>query len=96
MIRGDMVRIHPHGDPAAVADARVMLVSANQRSLALEFEEPPPFTVPLQPKGALGRNGGNLHVIMLLSRHELDGKPWGPWVEIKGGGHYEIEEQPHA
>ena len=31
-------------------------------------------------------------VTMLLSRQELNGAPWGPWVEMTGGGHYEIEE----
>jgi hypothetical protein len=29
---------------------------------------------------------------MMLMRRELYGAPWGPWVEVTGGGHYEIEE----
>jgi hypothetical protein len=29
---------------------------------------------------------------MFASREMLNGVPWGPWIEMIGGGHFEIEE----
>ena len=33
-------------------------------------------------------------IVMLAAREELNGAPWGPWIETFGGGHFEIEELP--
>jgi hypothetical protein len=87
---GDTVRIYPHGDPATVAQARVMIASKNGLSMVVDFEEPPPFYRPSMTGVFIHRITGR--VTMLLSRQELNGAPWGPWVEMTGGGRYEIEE----
>jgi len=81
MKAGDTVQIHVHGKPAAVATATIMLASKNQRSLAVEFPEPPIFCKRiLDSGGQIGINRETCRVTMLLMREELDGKPWGPWV----------------
>jgi hypothetical protein len=56
--------------------------------LALAFDERPPFAhlrrgITFPPR--------TREITMILGRHRLNGKPWGPWVEATGGGHYEIE-----
>lgn len=89
---GDTVRIYPHGSPATVAQARVMIASKNGLSLVVDFEEPPPFYRPGLTGVFIHRETGR--VTMILTRHVLNGAPWGPWVEESGGGHYEIEEAP--
>jgi hypothetical protein len=81
---GDLVRICPHGDPSAVAEARVVRAS-NGLFLALEFGEPVPFTGPVAC-------GMNRQVLMFLRRTVLEGKPWGPWIDVACGGHFEIED----
>ena len=84
---GDTVRVHPHGRPDLSATGAVALISSNGRSIALAFADKPPF---------VGREGFMVHpqhgVIMLACREELYGAPWGPWVEVIGGGHYEIDK----
>jgi hypothetical protein len=94
MKTGDVVRIYVHGEPTTVAEANVVLVSHNQLSVALDFAEPPSFCrrILRDTNGVVGVNIDTGRVTMLLQRIELDGKPWGPWIEVSGGGHYEIEE----
>lgn len=89
MKSGDQVRVYPHGSPGKVAVGTIAIISDNQRSIAVGFGDSPPFAVS-------GKAGVAIHpehgVMMLAHRGELEGKPWGPWVEMFGGGHYEIEE----
>ena len=86
MKAGDTVRVYPHGHPEMTAEAAVALISNNERSIALTFADKPPF---------MWIEGYMIHpelgIVMLAGREELNGKPWGPWVEMIGGGHYEIE-----
>ena len=35
-------------------------------------------------------------VMMFALREEINGKAWGPWVEMFGGGHYEMESARSA
>jgi hypothetical protein len=84
---GDMVRVYPHGSPKQSAEAKVIMLSSNGRSIAIGFSDKPPF--------AITRAGMMVHaeygIVMLAMRAELNGQPWGPWVEVVDGGHYEIE-----
>jgi hypothetical protein len=83
---GDVVYVWPHGSDDQRALAKVLLLSSNGLSIAVSFEDRPPFV--LGPTMAVHVSGG---IVMMAGRTELEGKPWGPWVEIFGGGHYEIE-----
>jgi hypothetical protein len=86
----DIVRIYPHGSPATAVRARVIIVSSNGLSVGVDFETPPPFYRGDETGIFVHRVTGR--VTMMLMRRELYGAPWGPWVEVTGGGHYEIEE----
>lgn len=92
MKTGDAVRVYPHGSPAKAATAEVVLLSGNGRSIAVAFGEiSPPFRI---VQGEI--EGVAIHpehgIMLLAHREELNGEPWGPWVELFGGGHYEIED----
>ena len=41
----DRVKVYPHGSPDQAATATVLLFSANQRSIAVAFDDKPPFAV---------------------------------------------------
>lgn len=89
MKTGDLVTIYPHGHDELGWRARVEICSANQRAIGVAFDTVPPFLNV--------REGALVHmktgkIVMLLTRETLEGKPWGPWIEVVGGGHYEIEE----
>jgi len=72
----------------------VLIVSENQLSVALEFSSVPPFAVRLlRNGGVVGVHSDTGKVVMLLGRVMLNNRPWGPWVEVTHGGHYEIEER---
>jgi len=81
--QGDSVRVYPHGKPNVNAVGTIILISSNQRSIAVGFGEKPPF--------AILKNGITIHrefgVTLIAMRYGV-----GPWVEIYGGGHYEIED----
>lgn len=85
MIRGSKVRVYPHGYPEQAAIGTVELISSNQLSIAVSFTDKPPF---VRLMAVLGPNG----IYLLASRRMLNGVPWGPWEELTGQGHYEIEE----
>lgn len=90
MRQGDQVRVYPHGSPDRAATATVTMLSANCRSIALAFgETSPPFVIVKGGGAAIHPEHG---LMLLAHREELDGKPWGPWVELFGEGHYEVEE----
>ena len=82
---GDTVRVYPHGSPEQVAEAVVDLISRNERSIALHFTEKPPFAT--IKDGGILLNTETFSITMLLRRER-----YGPWVEVMGGGHYEIED----
>jgi hypothetical protein len=87
---GDLVRVYPHGAPQDACTATVLLFSENGRAIAIVFSDMPRFRI--------GGDGIMIHratgqALMLASREfTTDGRPCGPWVEVKNGGHYEIEE----
>jgi len=85
---GDQVKVYPHGSPDKSAIGEVAKLSSNGLSIAVIFGDKPPFF--------RVKDGYAIHVnfgaTMLARREELDGKPWGPWIEIFHEGHYEIEE----
>jgi len=91
MKTGDQVRVYPHGSPGKSAIGTISIVSANQRSIAVIFEDSPPFAVSGKVGVAILPGQG---IVMLATRGELNGEPWGPWIEFFGRGHYEIEEAP--
>jgi hypothetical protein len=81
----DNVRVWPHGKVDQVAVGKVLLISSNQRSIAIAFDHIPPFA---------SANGVAIHpdhgVMFFASRFDV-----GPWIEMVGSGHYEIEiERP--
>jgi len=85
----DKVRVYPHGSPDQAALATILIVSDNQRSIAVEFSDRPPFAVDKSGGMMLHREHGT--IVMMATRGELNGRAWGPWIEMRGGGHYEIE-----
>lgn len=88
MATGSYVSVYPHGSPELAVVGHVVLLSANGLSIAVALGDPPGFKV--SGDGALLHP---THGIMLLAhRVKLNGKPWGPWIEILNKGHFEIEE----
>ena len=89
MTKGDRVKVYPHGEPEASAEGKIEIISDNQISIAVSFGDGP---LPFPPSGG-GLAIHPEHGIMLLARRELlDNKPWGPWIEVFNGDHFEIEE----
>ncbi len=87
MTRGDRVRVYPHGSPDQAAIGVVMMISENQLSIAVAFEEKPLF-VSIEEGFFVGPYG----IVMLAARYATPEGPIGPWVELDGRGQYEIEE----
>lgn len=84
MKTGDAVRVHPHGHADQAAVGTVVMISGNERSIAVAFDEMPPFAFSkAAPLIAVSPEHG---VVMLATRYDI-----GPWIELAGGGHYEIE-----
>ena len=80
----ESVRVWPHGDEGKAAVGKVVLISGNQRSIAVAFEHIPPFAF---DNGPLGVGIHPEHgAIFCAFRFEV-----GPWIEMMGMGHYEIE-----
>jgi hypothetical protein len=80
---GQRVRVYPHGTAAQAAIGTVTLISGNQRSIAVAFEELPPFAFQRMPLIGVHPEHG---IVLMAYREEV-----GPWTELAGGGHYEIE-----
>lgn len=85
--KGDKVRVHPHGDETRVGIGTVLIVSENQLSIAVAFGDPTPAIDSMKGVAIDPEHG----IILLAKREELNGVPWGPWVCIFTGNHYEIE-----
>lgn len=83
MKAGEKVRVYPHGSPDQAADGKVILCSENERSIAVAFDHLPPFVFQKAPVVGVHAEHG---VVLMAYRHEI-----GPWIELAGGGHYEIE-----
>lgn len=86
MIPGDKIRIYPHGSPEQAAEATVLLYGSKappEASLILVFDDMPAFAS--IRGGDIGLAGSE--IVMFLGHYGA-----GPWVELFGGGHYEIEE----
>ena len=88
MKAGDKVKVYPHGSPEESAVGEVAMFSSNGCAIAVVFGDKPPF-FRVEDGYAIHLNLG---ATMLARRVELDGRPWGPWVEMFHKGHYEIEE----
>jgi hypothetical protein len=82
--KGESVRVWPHGDESKMATGTVTIISGNQRSIAVAFEHIPPFAF---DNGAQGVGIHPEHGVMFFAFRERQ----GPWIEIFGMGHYEIE-----
>ena len=84
---GGAVWVYPHGSPHEAVTATVDLISGNGRAIALRLNE--------RPSWCRITDGFFLHrqdfrIAMLLAREAVDDEPIGPWIEVVGGGHYEI------
>lgn len=82
---GQHVRVFPHGSPEQTAIGTITLISGNQRSIAVSFDELPPFAFQRMPLVGIHPEHG---IVLLAYREEV-----GPWIELAGQGHYEIEEE---
>ena len=87
---GGTVWVYPHGSPDEAVTATVDLISDNGRAIAIRLNE--------KPSWCRVTNGFLLHradyrIAMLLSREALGDQPVGPWIEMMGGGHYEIDKE---
>ena len=86
MTTGDFVRVYPHGSPEKAAIGYVEIVSSNQRGIVMSFVDRPPFVnadeadyyYPYEAEG----------ILFFAYRYEP-----GPWIEVIGQGHYDIEEE---
>ncbi len=87
---GDTVRVFPHGKPECSALATVAICSENERAIAVGFDSRPPFALG-DPLCAIAIHP-EYGIMLFASREAIDGKPWGPWIEMIGGGHYEMEK----
>ncbi len=85
MNNGNEVWIHPHGSPLLAIRATIDLISQNQRSIALRLHQFPVWAH-FRDAGMLFHTA-HAQIEMLLTREAV-----GPWVELMGGGHYEILE----
>lgn len=85
---GQIVRVYPHGNPSQAAFGAVTIISGNQRSIAVAFGHLPPFAFGSMPLVGFHPQHG---AMMIAMREAIDGIPWGPWIELASGGHYEIE-----
>lgn len=83
--QGQRVNVYPHGSPMQGSGGSVVLISENQRAIAVRFDSMPPFAFgPKMPQVGFHPLG----IVMLAQRFEI-----GPWIELAGGGHYEIEAE---
>lgn len=78
--KGQKVKVFPHGSPHKSAVGEVIIIAGSQQSIGLSFDDVPPFLI----------NGFAAHpvhgIVFLAWREKI-----GPWVEVFGQGHYEIE-----
>jgi hypothetical protein len=86
--KGQIVKVYPHGSPDKSAPGEVLLISENGLSILVMFEDSPPFRF-VDGGGVLMTDRG---IPFFGRREQLNGEAWGPWIEMFGGGHYEIEE----
>jgi hypothetical protein len=89
MKTGDRVHVYPHGDESKAAIATVAIYSSNGRAIAVGFDSRPPFAIGNPLSMAIHPAYG---IMLFASRAALNGAPWGPWVEMFGGGQFEIDE----
>jgi hypothetical protein len=82
MTVGDRVRVYPHGSPALASVGKVVVISENQRSIAVALDH-----LPRIGAGAMAIHPGLGAVLLIATRQEV-----GPWVDLLNQGHYEIEE----
>lgn len=85
MVNGDTVWVYPHGKPKQASPATVELISSNERSIALKLTEKPSWARIVVEGVFMFKDGTG--IAMLLTRESV-----GPWVEMTGRGHYEIED----
>jgi hypothetical protein len=84
MTAGSRVRVFPHGQPELAAVGTIRLISGSQRSIAVTFGDPPPFAF---AQGAPMPVHVEEGITFLAFREKV-----GPWIELLGMGHYEIED----
>ena len=84
MNNSDYVHVYPEGEPERKARAIVAIVSANQLSIAVGFDERPPFEWGDPLSMAIHPQFG---IMMFASR----AVPRGAWSEMMGHERFEIE-----
>jgi hypothetical protein len=89
MTTGDKVRVFPMGRPDKAAIAEVAILSSNGRSIAVGFDSRPPFPIGNPLSMAIHPEHG---IMLFATRGLINGQPGGPWVEMMGGTHFEIED----
>jgi hypothetical protein len=93
MMAGERVRIYPHGYPDLITGATILTYDPDVPVLVLALPVATPFVRSLSLVNIHPAKG----VVMGLYRTRTrEGAFIGPWIEIHGGGHYEIEEVPPA
>lgn len=83
MRKGDTVRVWPYGRDGEASLGKVLSVSSGARAIVVSFGENPAF------RSEAGQVVNSEHGVMLLAMRQA--KPWGPWIDLFGSGHYEIE-----
>jgi hypothetical protein len=82
LVKGDIVNVWAAGQPARKARATVLIVSSNQRSIAVAFEDKPPFQI---------HDGWVIHREHGLTMFAGRDEPAGPWREMLQDRQFEIE-----
>jgi hypothetical protein len=75
--QGDQVRVYPHGQPEQAARGTVVLISMNQRSIAVGFSDKQPFAHFDDPLPVHPEHG----IVLMAVRYDA-----GPWTEVFGHG----------
>lgn len=85
IVKGQAVSVSLHGEPDTASPGVVEIISDNQLSIAVRFADKPRWS--LAPGFFVSPHG----VILLAGRILANDQPWGPWVDVVSGGHFEIE-----
>lgn len=83
MNNGDQVIVFPEGKPERKARATVAIISANQRSIAVGFDERPDFVWGDPLSMAIHPHFG---IMLFASRPQ----PSGPWIEMMGEERFQV------
>lgn len=83
LVKGDIVDVWPAGKPHPKARATVLIISSNQRSIAVAFGDKPPFQI---------HDGWVIHPTHGLTMFATRADAAGLWSEMLQGRQFEIEK----